>query len=138
MCKCHTKIFFLKKMQFSFFLTYVRESIVFESNFRYWDFDGFVRFEVSWIMKIMKIIIIITHFWRLVWVRVCDQHNSISNYSRNFNFGILHTYHSRCCLKLFIKIRLIVCTQRRTKKFKYVTVWERNFLFVYFTIFRLH
>ena len=41
----------IKKILFYILLPITRESIVFESNFRNWDFDGFTRFEISWIRK---------------------------------------------------------------------------------------
>ena len=45
------KIAFQRKIPFYFLLPISRESIVFGSDFRNRDFDGFTRFEVPWIRK---------------------------------------------------------------------------------------
>ena len=45
---------------------------------------------------------------------------------------------SRCYLKLFMKIRPIVCFQGHTKESQYVMVYGRNFLLVQFNKIKLH
>ena len=59
---CAFRIFFFVFF-FYFLLPISRESIVFGSNFKNGDFDGFTRYEDSLIQK--------SHFQHLVWVYVC-------------------------------------------------------------------
>ena len=64
----------------------MRESNVFQSNFRSRDFDGFRRFEVFCFRK--------SHLQQLVsmFVYVCYPHNSKTNCSRIFKYSVSHLF----------------------------------------------
>ena len=73
---------------FYFLFPISRENIVFGSNFRSRDFDGFTRFEVPLLRKLHILCLVSVY----VCLCACYQHNSKTNYSRNIKFGILHLY----------------------------------------------
>ena len=96
---------------------HVKEIIVFGSNYRNRDFNGFV-FEVPWIWK--------SHSQAAV-LCVCP----VSAETSNLVFYICIIF---CYLKQFKKLGQIICIQRHTKEFLYITT-GRNYELRYFVAF---
>ena len=58
--------------------------------------------------------------------RVCYQHNSKTNQSRNINFGILLLYHIRMLLETFRKDRTkFLCTGAHKRILKHEGLWTK-------------
>ena len=122
--RCYDKLFcvldwsFVKKCKhFYFLLPISRESIVFGSNFRNGDIEGFTRFEVPWIRNH------IFSKWSVcicvcLCVSVCVsviRHNSKKITAESSNLASYISIIGRCYLKLFIKIGQKFCIQGHTK-----------------------
>ena len=82
-------------------LTCKQRKYCFWVKFWKWRFDGFTCFECE----------SENHIFSKWSVCICYQHNSKTNYSRIFKFGILHLYHVQMLLETFHKDRTkTLCT----------------------------
>ena len=83
------------------------------SNWKFWwiyTFWGLLNPKITFLTNGLSVCVCV-----YLCVKVCYQHNSKTNYSRNIKFGILHLYHIQMLLESFQKDRTKILSTRAHK-----------------------